>query len=75
MAKKINEATENTDVRIQQMNSGRWCVLKSGNKNPSKITDTQREAISQGREIAKRIGAQMVIFNKEGNERRRYYKS
>jgi len=62
------------DILIQKMKNGKWCVIKDGNKRPSKITTTQREAINQGRMIAKRIGSQMIIYNENGDERRRYYK-
>lgn len=54
--------------------NGRWAIQKVGNKKPSKTAKTQKEAISIGRDIAKKIGAQMVIYNKKGVERRRLYK-
>lgn len=63
----------NKEVYIKLTNSGRWAVQKNTNKKPSRTTTTQRDAISYGRDIAKKSGASMIIYNKNGDERRRYY--
>jgi len=74
MAKRNTKTTnKDMDIRIQMTDTGKWCVMKNGNKRPSKTTTTQRDAISYGRDIAKKIGAPMIIYNRKGNERRRYY--
>jgi hypothetical protein len=64
---------DDMDVKIQMNKTGKWVVQKSGNKNPSKITATQKDAIAYGRDIAKKNGISMIIYNAKGDERRRYY--
>jgi len=73
MARKNKTIRREVDVRIQKTDSGKWCVMKSCNKNPSFVSTTQKEAISYGRDAAKKIGAVMIIHNENGDERRRYY--
>jgi hypothetical protein len=66
--------TIKTIVSIMKMDNGRWGIMKSTNKKPSRIMATQRDAISYGRDLAKRIGAEMNIYNEQGDIRRRYYR-
>lgn len=73
MAKRRNITTRKSDVYIKLTRTGKWAVQKSGNKAPSFTTNTQKEAIAIGRTIAKKNGSSMVIYNIDGNERRRYY--
>jgi len=71
---KTKAVAKKTEVRVQLAKNGKWSVIRSGNKNPSKNTTTQREAITVASAMAKRIGAEMVIYNKAGVVRKRYYK-
>jgi hypothetical protein len=47
----------------------RWAVTKEGNQRPSQVTDTQREAIEVGREIAKRESSELNIHGRDGQIR------
>ncbi len=46
-----------------------WQVIGSGNSKPTKLFNTQKEAISYGREIAKNQNSELVIHNKHGKIR------
>lgn len=46
-----------------------WQVIGAGNSKPTKLFDTQKEAISYGREIAINQGSELVIHNKHGQIR------
>jgi len=62
-----------TSVSVKQLKNSKWCVIKDGNSNPSKVCLRQWEAINEGRKIATKLGCSLVIYNLEGKERRRYY--
>lgn len=49
--------------------SGGWAVKKGGSEKATKVCDTQKEAISYGREIAKSQGAEFYIHGKDGRIR------
>lgn len=46
-----------------------WQVIGAGNSKPTKLFDTQKEAISYGREIAINQGSELIIHNKHGQIR------
>jgi uncharacterized protein YdaT len=48
-----------------------WAVKGEGNKKFTVITETQRDAISVAREIAKNNKAELVIHGKDGKIRDR----
>ena len=46
-----------------------WAVEKSGSQRASKVTETQREAISAGKKIAEREKSELVIETASGPHR------
>ena len=46
-----------------------WAVEKSGGQRASKVTETQREAISAGKKIAEREKSELVIHGENGRIR------
>lgn len=49
--------------------NGAWQVIGAGNSKATKLFDTQKDAISYGREIAKNQKSELVIHNKQGKIR------
>ena len=49
---------------------GRWSVRKAGSERASGVFDTQREAISAARGIAKNQGSELYIHGEDGRIRR-----
>lgn len=56
------------DVHVVPRGSG-WAVEKSGGKRASKVTETQREAISAGKKIAEREKSELVVHGENGRIR------
>jgi len=50
-------------------NNKKWAVKGEGNSKPTKIFDTQKEAIEYGKEIAKNQESELVIHRKNGQIR------
>lgn len=48
-----------------------WSVKKGGAKRASKTFDTQKEAISYGKDLSKKQGAELYIHRKDGMIRER----
>lgn len=48
-----------------------WAVKGEGNSKPTKISDTQQEAISYAREIAKNQESELLIHGRDGKIRDR----
>ncbi len=48
---------------------GKWGVRGAGNEKLTSITDTQKDAISVAREIAKNQQSEVVIHRKDGTIR------
>lgn len=46
--------------------SGGWSVKNSGAIRASKVFDTQQQAITYGRDAAKKIGAELYIHGRDG---------
>lgn len=62
MAKKVTQhVVKNPD--------GGWAVKKGGSDRATKVYNTQEEAITHGREIAKNQGAEFYIHGKDGKIR------
>ncbi len=43
-----------------------WAVKSEGNEKFTIITDTKREAVSVAKDIAKRYGSELVVYDKNG---------
>lgn len=50
---------------------GKWQVKGAGNEKPTRVTDTQREAIDIGRDIAINQESELLIHGKDGRIRER----
>jgi len=61
MAKKTQHVVKNPD--------GGWAVKKGGSSKATKIHKTQKEAIKQGREIAKNQNAEFYVHGRDGKIR------
>jgi uncharacterized protein YdaT len=48
---------------------GSWAVKSSGSKRATKVFSTQKEAIQQGREIARRHSSELLIHGRDGRIR------
>jgi len=57
--------SKNSQHVVKNSNGG-WSVKKGGAKKATKIFPTQKEAISQAREIAKKQHAELYIHGKDG---------
>ncbi|MBN1122208.1 MAG: DUF2188 domain-containing protein [Anaerolineae bacterium] len=56
-------------IWISPRKDGGWEVQREGGKRPSRVTDTQREAIEAGREQARNDGTELIIQRKDGTIR------
>lgn len=45
---------------------GKWAVRKSGSDRATKLFDTQKQAIKQGRAIARSQGTELYIHGRDG---------
>lgn len=50
---------------------GKWAVRRSGSDKATRLFDTQRQAIAQGREIARKQGTELYIHGRDGRIRER----
>ena len=48
---------------------GGWAIKGAGSKRATKVFPTQREAIKEGREIARRQGSELLIHGRDGRIR------
>lgn len=48
-----------------------WAVKGAGNQKPTKVTDTQKQAIEAAKTIAKNQGSDVVIHGQDGKIRDR----
>ena len=48
---------------------GAWAVEKAGGKRASKVTETQREAVVEGRKIAQQEKSELVVHGENGRIR------
>ena len=51
--------------------NGKWAIRRSGSDKATKIFDTQKEAIVQGRRIARNQGTELYIHDRDGRIRDR----
>lgn len=61
MTKKTQHVVKSAD--------GGWAVKKGGSSRATKVYETQKEAITHGREIAKSQKAEFYIHGKDGKIR------
>jgi hypothetical protein len=54
---------------ITQREDGKWQVKGEGNEKATRITDTQKEAINIGREIARNQESELLIHGENGKIR------
>lgn len=54
---------------VVKSSSGGWAVKKGGSSRATKVYDTQKEAISHGRAIAKAQKAEFYIHGRDGKIR------
>ncbi len=52
-------------------NGGKWAVRSAGASRPSRVVETQREAIDIARERAKRDGTELYVHGRDGRIRER----
>jgi hypothetical protein len=45
---------------------GNWSIRKEGSGRAEKVFDTKHDAITYGREVAKRLGVDLVIHGRDG---------
>lgn len=57
---------------IIQTNGQKWAVRKGLSSHATKIFETQKEAIQFGKTIAKKKKADLFIYSREGNIRKRF---
>lgn len=51
--------------------NGKWAVRRSGSGKATRIFDTQKKAIREGRRIARSQGAELYIHGRDGRIRDR----
>lgn len=51
--------------------NGKWAVRGAGNKRVTVVTNTQKEAINIGRDIARSKGSELFIHRPDGKIRER----
>ena len=59
------------DQRVVHTPNGRWAVHGDGNKKNTAVYDTQNEAITRGREIARNNKVELFICGRDGRIRER----
>ncbi len=57
--------TKGKDVFVGPHKDG-WQVKKAGNDKASAVTETKKEAVDLGRELAKKEQSELVIQNQDG---------
>ena len=58
------------DFHVIQTAKGNWGVFRGENRRPTKVVQTQRDAIQIARQMAKDSQSDMFIYNINGNVRR-----
>lgn len=56
-------------IHVTQRSDGDWQLKPEGNQRAIKITDTQKEAINVGRDLAREKQTELVIHGKDGKIR------
>jgi hypothetical protein len=56
-------------VHVTPHKGGGWQVIIGSNDRPSKVTDTQKQAIDVGKEIAKKLSTDLSIHGQDGKIR------
>ncbi len=61
--------TKPNQIWISPREDGRWEVQRAGSDKPSRVTNTQSEAITVGREQAQNTGGELIIQRPDGRIR------
>lgn len=64
--------SDRKNVHVVLSNSGKWHVVREGNKRPSQTCDTQEHALVVAREYAVRDQTILFIHNLAGDVRRQH---
>ena len=54
---------------VVRSSDGGWAVKKGGSSKATKVYSTQKEAVTAGREIAKKQNAEFYVHGKDGKIR------
>ena len=57
------------NIHVTHRKDGTWAVKGEGDKRASSLNDTQHEAIERGRNIARNVGSELVIQDRENRIR------
>ena len=57
------------DQHVTPHKGGGWSIIGSGNQKPTRVVDTQKEAIQIAKVIAKKQKSEVVIHNQKGQIR------
>lgn len=60
-----------TSQHVVKNSGGGWAVKKGGSTKATKIFSTQKEAITNGREIAKNQQAEFYVHGRDGRIRKK----
>lgn len=62
-------AKKKPNIWISPRQDGRWEVQREGSQHPSRVTDTQCEAINIGRGQAQNASTELIIQRRDGTIR------
>lgn len=62
---------KNNQHHVQPNGDGKWEVKKTGNDRASGVFPTKREAETNGREISRNQGTELVVHRKDGTIERK----
>jgi hypothetical protein len=63
--------TKQANIAVEPRPDGRWAVQRDGSKRASSLHNTQRQAESAARAIAKREELELVVKGRDGAIQRR----
>ncbi len=58
-----------TTQRVTHRSNGKWQHKADGNERATKVTDTQKQAISSATQTAKNKGSEVVVHGRDGKIR------
>jgi uncharacterized protein YdaT len=57
------------DQHVIPSTKGGWAVRRSGADRASRVFDTQKEAVTHGRDLARKQGGELYVHGKDGTIR------